>query len=236
MKKTLIDLFTSKKFLVAITAVVVWVGGRFGFDVDTAVLDRIFAAFLVYVGAQGAADIGKSAAKINSQPVELRDMVNPSSLALTTIGPAAALLLVLGLVGAGGAALTGCNKQQALAVLDAAWDCTKPDVAQGAAALEPLAAAAFAQAENPDAPGTYDTTKLKAALSAANLKSDLGSWLTCAAGSAALKLDASSPPVTVARTPAVAAPIAPNTAVAAFAELRAAQFPGVTIKTAHGAL
>ena len=38
--------------------------GRSGFDVDTAVLDRIYAALLVYVGAQGIADNGKSAAHV----------------------------------------------------------------------------------------------------------------------------------------------------------------------------
>lgn len=61
MKTTLTDLFTSKKFLAALTAVLVYVAGRFGFDVDTAVLDRILAALLVYIGAQGIADHGKSA-------------------------------------------------------------------------------------------------------------------------------------------------------------------------------
>ncbi|MCA1833049.1 MAG: hypothetical protein ABR520_11305 [Mycobacteriales bacterium] len=64
MRQTLIDLFTSKKFLTALTAVIVYLAGRFGFDVDTAVLDRVFAAFLVYIGAQGVADHGKSAAEV----------------------------------------------------------------------------------------------------------------------------------------------------------------------------
>jgi len=64
MKKTLLDLVTSKKFLTALTAIIVYVAGRSGFDVDTAVLDRIYAALLVYVGAQGIADNGKSAAQV----------------------------------------------------------------------------------------------------------------------------------------------------------------------------
>jgi hypothetical protein len=66
MKATLFDLFTSKKFLAALAAVIIYVAGRFGFDVDSAALDRIFAALLVYVGAQGIADVGKSAAAINA--------------------------------------------------------------------------------------------------------------------------------------------------------------------------
>ena len=61
MKRVLLDLFTSKKFLTALTAIIVYIAGRFGFDVDTAMLDRIYAALLVYVGAQGLADAGKSA-------------------------------------------------------------------------------------------------------------------------------------------------------------------------------
>lgn len=64
MKKALLDLVTSKKFLTALTAIIVYVAGRSGFGVDTAVLDRIYAALLVYVGAQGIADNGKSAAQV----------------------------------------------------------------------------------------------------------------------------------------------------------------------------
>lgn len=64
MKATLYDLITSKKFLAALSAIVVYAGGRFGLHIDLDTLDRIFAALLVYVGAQGLADNGKSAAKI----------------------------------------------------------------------------------------------------------------------------------------------------------------------------
>jgi hypothetical protein len=67
MKTVLLDLFTSKKFLAALTAVIVYVAGRFGFDVDAATLDRIYGAFLVYVGAQAIADTGKSAARIHAE-------------------------------------------------------------------------------------------------------------------------------------------------------------------------
>lgn len=66
MKQALADLFTSKKFLAALTAIIVYVAGRFGFDVDTAALDHIFAALLVYIGAQGVADHGKSAAQVRA--------------------------------------------------------------------------------------------------------------------------------------------------------------------------
>jgi len=65
MKQTILDLVTSKKFLAALAAILVWIAGRFGFDLDPGALDRIFAALLVYVGAQGIADAGKSAALIH---------------------------------------------------------------------------------------------------------------------------------------------------------------------------
>lgn len=64
MKATLAELLTSKKFLAALAAIVVYVAGRFGFDIDPAALDHIFAALLVYVGGQGLADVGKSAATV----------------------------------------------------------------------------------------------------------------------------------------------------------------------------
>lgn len=64
MKQALLDLFTSKKFLAALTAILVYVAGRVGFDIDPSTLDHIFAALLVYVGAQGVADHGKSAAEV----------------------------------------------------------------------------------------------------------------------------------------------------------------------------
>jgi len=59
------DLLSSKKFVAMLVAIAVFVAGRFGLDVDPATLDHVFAAILVYVGAQGVADHGKEAAKIN---------------------------------------------------------------------------------------------------------------------------------------------------------------------------
>lgn len=58
------DLLSSKKFVAMLVAIAVFVAGRFGLDVDPATLDHVFAAILVYVGAQGIADNGKSAALI----------------------------------------------------------------------------------------------------------------------------------------------------------------------------
>jgi hypothetical protein len=125
MKQTLIDLFTSKKFLAALTAIAVYVGGRFGFHVDPAALDRIWQALLVYVGAQGLADIGKSAA-IAQSPANDNIAVAPSSSSsfttLTKIGPAAVLALVV--VGLTGLVLApSCTHEQRAAAPHALVDC-----------------------------------------------------------------------------------------------------------------
>lgn len=81
MKNVLLDLFASKKFLTALTAIIVYIAGRFGFDVDTSVLDRIFAALLVYIGAQGIADNGKSAAQITASAAAASATPAPSTAA-----------------------------------------------------------------------------------------------------------------------------------------------------------
>lgn len=106
MKQTLIDLFTSKKFLAALTAVIVYVAGRFGFDVDTAALDHIFAALLVYVGAQGVADVGKGAALA-------RASAEAAARSLPVGGAGLLAALAIGaLVAIGGGTLTACTKAQ----------------------------------------------------------------------------------------------------------------------------
>lgn len=102
MKNALLDLFTSKKFLTALTAIIVYVAGRFGFNVDTAVLDRIFAALLVYIGAQGIADNGKSAAQITASVARAAASPAPSTAAAPRLSGAgisgvAVVLLAIGL-------------------------------------------------------------------------------------------------------------------------------------------
>lgn len=64
MKPALLELITSKKFLTTLTTIIVYLAGRFGFDVDIAMLDRVCAALFIYIGAQGIADHGKAAAKL----------------------------------------------------------------------------------------------------------------------------------------------------------------------------
>jgi len=79
MKTALFELFASKKFLAALTAIVIYVAGRFGFNIDTAVLDRIYAALMVYIGAQGIADIGKSAAQVTATATVANASASPAA-------------------------------------------------------------------------------------------------------------------------------------------------------------
>jgi len=121
MKTALLDLFASKKFLAALAAIIVYVGGRFGFAIDPATLDRIFAALLVYVGAQGIADNGKSAAQIfNAASVAPTSSTEAESKGpppvpveiVAKVTPVVFLALMIG-----GCMLAGCGasaRQQAL--------------------------------------------------------------------------------------------------------------------------
>ncbi len=91
-RATLQELLTSKKALAVITAILVYVAGHFGFDLDPAALDRVFGAILVYVVAQGAADIGKGAAQVAAKttphPAELLQSVLAALQAHSTSPPA----------------------------------------------------------------------------------------------------------------------------------------------------
>jgi hypothetical protein len=62
--KTLKDLFSSKKFLVLLSALIVYVASRFGFDVKAETADKMLALVGVYLLGQGIADHGKGAVQI----------------------------------------------------------------------------------------------------------------------------------------------------------------------------
>jgi len=66
MKAAILEMLKSKKFLAMLSAIVVFAVGRLGLDIDPAKLDPIWQMILVYVGAQGIADAGKSAAQVKA--------------------------------------------------------------------------------------------------------------------------------------------------------------------------
>lgn len=66
MKETLVQLLTSKKVITAVIGVVATIAARKGFELDIELCAAIAGMFGVLIGAQGAADHGKEAAKINA--------------------------------------------------------------------------------------------------------------------------------------------------------------------------
>ena len=66
MLEMLKQLLSSKKFVVALVACVVWLAGRIGFHVDAETLAGAITPLLTFVLGQGIADHGKAAATINA--------------------------------------------------------------------------------------------------------------------------------------------------------------------------
>jgi hypothetical protein len=58
------QLFASKKFLVMLSGIVVFVSARLSHALDPADVDRVLALVASYIVGQGIADHGKEAAKI----------------------------------------------------------------------------------------------------------------------------------------------------------------------------
>ena len=67
MKQALLELLESKKFLVAVGSIIIYGVGKLGLHLDPDLVDKIVTALLVYVGAQGVADIGKPAALVTAK-------------------------------------------------------------------------------------------------------------------------------------------------------------------------
>lgn len=144
-----------------------------------------------------------------------------------------ALVLLLAVLP--GLALTSsCSRGAVGTVGQIAWDCTEPQRAEAVAVLTPLATSAIRAAASADGK-LVDATLLRAALGTANLKTQVGSILMCAAAEAFAALIAPSKPSSVG--PA-AAPFELDGAAAraAFDRLRNEQFPGVRLTTGRGVL
>lgn len=129
--------------------------------------------------------------------------------------------------------VSACSSGTVKAVGQVAWDCTAPQRAEAVAVLTPLADSAIRAAASADGK-LIDASLLKAALGSANLKTEIGSLLVCAAASAFTALVHTKPR---ADAPAAAAfTLDPAAAQAAFDTLRNAQFPGVSITTERGSI
>jgi hypothetical protein len=63
---TIKALLSSKKFVAALIAALVWLGGKVGLHVDTETMAGIVGPIVMYVLGQGVADAGKTAAQITA--------------------------------------------------------------------------------------------------------------------------------------------------------------------------
>lgn len=235
MKTALADLLSSKKFLAVITASIVYLAGRWGFDVDPATLDRIYAGLLVFVGAQGLADHGKSAALIAAAaagpPPKPADIVPGSSADLADQmrrgvakfgGPLGALLLVLAL-GGSQIACGGSAKPVTTAAGQAISDCAKQDIATELSVGLKLAVDGISSALK----GSVDWTKLVLDVE------PLGPAAHCAFVAFYAALHKAPAPVAEATEVTATARVAPDAATMALERLRA-KAGGVQWRLADG--
>lgn len=118
------------------------------------------------------------------------------------------------------------------AVEDGLARCTAPELQQGVSALEPTLNSVVLAATSADGKA-IDTTQLDAALSKADLESDAGTYLLCAAASVFTAL-LSSPAPAAAAPAAAGLRIDPAALHAAFDHVRATHAPGVKFHTATG--
>lgn len=64
LKEVIKALFSSKKFVAALVAMVVWLAGKLGLHLSTEVVSGAIAPLLTYIVGQGIADQGKPAAQV----------------------------------------------------------------------------------------------------------------------------------------------------------------------------
>lgn len=63
MKQAIKDLLASKKFIVTLAAIIVWIGGKVGLGLSTEMVLPIVTLLGVFVGGQAYADAGKETEK-----------------------------------------------------------------------------------------------------------------------------------------------------------------------------
>lgn len=78
MKEAVLGLLSSKKFITAIVALLVAAGAKYGLDLDPEICATILGMFAVLIGAQGAADQGKEAARLHVESAAAEPLPMPS--------------------------------------------------------------------------------------------------------------------------------------------------------------
>lgn len=77
MKQALVDLFKSKKFLLGLVAVLVYVIGKVGLDIDESIVENVVYIIALVIGGQSMADFGKERAKLLVAAAERADSEDP---------------------------------------------------------------------------------------------------------------------------------------------------------------
>lgn len=170
------ELLSSKKFLAMLSAIVVYVVGRVGLDISPEALAPVWQAILVFVGAQGVADLGKGAAQVRAvappEVVVSTEFKTPSGAALVPLVLGAVAFAVI-------SATSSCAevRPRVAAATQAFVDCELPHLKAAATEAYELAEAALLSTISGS--GTVDSVALKRALT--GIKSD---GLRCAVAAA----------------------------------------------------
>lgn len=67
MREAVAGLLSSKKFIAALTGIIVAIAAKKGLDLEAELVAAILGVFAILVGAQGATDFGKEAAKASTE-------------------------------------------------------------------------------------------------------------------------------------------------------------------------
>ena len=95
------DLFSSKKFLVMLSGIVITVASKLGLNIDPNTLNQILAIIAAYIVGQGIADHGKEAVIAQSRLAAAQAVTQtttdegPTKIVVTTVAPKGAVSLGL---------------------------------------------------------------------------------------------------------------------------------------------
>lgn len=155
--------------------------------------------------------------------------VSASAAVKTTV--LALLAISLGIAGS----QMACSSAKAKAIESAIWDCTKPERAEAVDAITPAVISVIKAAGSADGK-VIDLSTVKSAISKADLLSEAGILLSCAAANAFAILqgpDATPPAGSVASAPLVLDRAALR---ATWSQIASSQLGGAHFQTAHGAM
>lgn len=168
--------------------------------------------------------------------VALFKLINPTSPSSSTpaVAAAKAVSAALAVVLLAGTVQIACGGAQGKALGSALWNCTAPERADAVAAVTPLMVSVLKAATSADGK-LIDYSTVKAATSKANLMTEAGVLLSCAAASAFAILTAPQPTVPGSAASALFV-IDPAALRSTWARLKAEQLGDAKFTTSAGAM